>query len=302
MDYNLKNMNWTTENIADQSGKTILITGANTGLGFQTALELAKKNAFVILAGRNTEKINQAIDKIKAEVPNAKLEAGIVDLSDLKSVKLFSESIKSKHKRLDVLINNAGVMFPPPSKTKDGYELQFGVNYMAHFALTAYLFELIQSTKNSRVVTLSSIAHKNGVIDFGNLKLEKPFDKFREYGQSKVADIIFTFELKRRLEKVNSTTISVGAHPGISKTELLRTDSPEMIDQFPHMSANQGAFSSLYAATENIENGSYIGPNGEGEMTGSPAPAFIAEYTKKESIGNMLWEYAEKELGIKFTL
>jgi NAD(P)-dependent dehydrogenase (short-subunit alcohol dehydrogenase family) len=173
---------------------------------------------------------------------------------------------------------------------------------MAHFALTAYLFELIQSTKNSRVVTLSSIAHKNGVIDFGNLKLEKPFDKFREYGQSKVADIIFTFELKRRLEKVNSTTISVGAHPGISKTELLRTDSPEMIDQFPHMSANQGAFSSLYAATENIENGSYIGPNGEGEMTGSPAPAFIAEYAKKESIGNMLWEYAEKELGIKFTL
>jgi NAD(P)-dependent dehydrogenase (short-subunit alcohol dehydrogenase family) len=293
-------MNWTTENIKDQSGKTILVTGANTGLGYQTALELAKKNALVIIAGRNAEKINQAIVNIKAEVPTAKLEAGIVDLSDLESVKKFAESINKKHNQLDVLINNAGVMFPPPSKTKDGYELQFGVNFMAHFALTAYLFKLIQSTKNSRVVTLSSIAHKNGTIDFENLKLEKPFDKFREYGQSKVADLIFTFELKRRLQNINSTTISVGAHPGISKTELLRTDNPDMIDEFPHMSANQGAFSSLYAATENIGNGSYIGPNGDGEMTGFPAPAFIAEYAKEETVGKMLWEYAEKEIGIKF--
>jgi len=223
-----------------------------------------------------------------------------VDLSDLKSVKSFAESICNKHNQLDILINNAGVMFPPSSKTKDGYELQFGVNFMAHFALTAHLFELINSTKNSRVVTLSSIAHKNGKIDFDNLKLENPYDKFREYGQSKVADLIFTFELQRRLEKNNSSTISVGAHPGISKTELLRTDNPDMIDEFPHMSANQGAFSSLYAATENIENGSYIGPDGEGEMTGSPAPAFIAEYAKGEAIGKMLWEYAEKEIGVTF--
>ncbi len=293
-------MNWTTDNLKDQSGKTILITGANTGLGFQTAMELAKKNAFVIVAGRNEVKINQAIQDIKEECPTAILEAGIVDLSDLHSVKIFAESIVKKHDRLDVLINNAGVMFPPASKTKDGYELQFGVNYMAHFALTAYLFHLINATKDSRIVTLSSIAHKNGKIDFENLKLEKPYDKFREYGQSKVADLIFTFELQRRLNKIGSSTISVAAHPGISKTELLRTDNPSMINEFPHMSASQGAFSSLYAATEAIEGGSYIGPNGEGEMTGYPAPAFIADYAKDETVGKDLWDYANKNLNIDF--
>lgn len=293
-------MNWTTDTIKDQSGKTVLITGANTGLGFQTALELAKKNAFVILAGRSADKINKAIADIKVEVPTAKLEAGIVDLSDLESVQKFADSIVEKHDRLDILINNAGVMFPPPSKTKGGYELQFGVNFMAHFALTARLFKLLNSTNNSRVVTLSSIAHKNGVIDFDNLKLEKPFDKFREYGQSKVADLIFTFELQKRLENNGATTISVGAHPGISKTELLRTDKPAMIDTVPHMTANQGAFSSLYAATENIKGGSYIGPDGEGEMTGYPGHAFIAEYAKDEVIGGKLWTYAEKELNIIF--
>lgn len=293
-------MSWTKDNIKDQPGKTVLITGANTGLGFQTALELAKKNYFVILAGRSEEKINQAIVNIKNEIPTAKLEARIVDLSDLKSVKVFSRNIVAKHKRLDVLINNAGVMFPPASKTKDGFELQFGINFIGHFALTAHLFELINATENSRIVTLSSIAHKNGIIDFDNLRLEKPYDKFREYGQSKVADLIFTIELQRRLTKLGSTTISVGAHPGISKTELLRTDKPEMIDEFPHMSANQGAFSSLFAATETIEGGSYIGPNGEGEMTGFPAPAFIAEYAKDEVIGKKLWECTNRELELNF--
>lgn len=293
-------MNWTIEHLKSQHGKTVLITGANTGLGFQTALELAKKNAFVIVAGRNTDKINQAIRDIKKAYPAAKLEAGIVDLSDLQSVKAFADSLLEKHDRLDILINNAGVMFPPPTKTKNGFELQFGVNFLAHFALTAYLFKLIDATKDSRIVTLSSIAHKKGTIDFENLRLEKPYDKFREYGQSKVADLIFTLELQRRLEKSGSTTKSVGAHPGISKTELLRTDKPEMINEFPHMSAKQGAFSSLFAATENIQGGSYIGPNGEGEMTGFPAPAFVADYVKDELIGKELWNYANENLDLNF--
>ena len=295
-------MNWTKENIQSQSGKTILITGANTGLGFQTALELAKKEALVIVTGRNEIKINAAIEHIKQECPTAKLEAGIVDLSDLSSVETFSKSVIKKHNRLDVLINNAGVMFPPPSTTKEGYELQFGVNFIAHFALTALLFQLLNATPNSRVVTLSSIAHKNGHIDFENLKLEKPFDKFREYGQSKVADLIFTLELQRRLEKHDLRCISVGAHPGISKTELLRTDNPEMIHEFPHMDANQGAFPTLYAATEPLQGGEYIGPNGEGEMTGYPAPAFISDYARNLEIGKKLWEYANNNMDLKFLL
>lgn len=293
-------MNWTSENIKSQQGKTVLITGANTGLGFETAKELALKGAHVILVGRNPQKIDDAIAKIKSNYPIASLEAGIVDLMDLQSVKGFASSILDKHTRLDVLINNAGIMFPPPGLTKDGFESQFGVNYIAHYVLTAGVFPLLKSTNNSRVVTLSSIAHRNGFIDFDNLKLEKPFDKFREYGQSKVADLIFTLELQRRLESSNSTVISVGAHPGISKTELLRTDKPEMINEFPHMDANQGAFSSLFAATENIAGGSYIGPNADMERTGFPAPAVIADYAANPEIGKQLWEYTEKETGVTF--
>jgi NAD(P)-dependent dehydrogenase (short-subunit alcohol dehydrogenase family) len=293
-------MNWTKDEMQSQKGKLFLVTGANTGLGYQTALELAKKDAEVVLAGRSAEKINAAIEQILSEYPFARLKAGIVDLSSLESVREFASTIKAEHNKLDVLINNAGVMFPPPSLTKDGYELQFGVNYMAHFLLTAELFDLLKNTPNSRVVTLSSIAHLNGTIDFDNLKLEKPFDKFREYGQSKVADLIFTLELQRRLEGEELNTISVAAHPGTSKTELLRTDNPEMWDKFPHMDPNQGAFSTLYAATEQLEGGSYIGPNGEMERTGYPAPASIADYAKDETIGKQLWDYTLSELNINF--
>ncbi len=293
-------MNWTNNDIKDQSGKVFLVTGANTGLGFETAFELAKKNGHIILAGRNSEKIEAAIKRIKTDFPTARLEAGIVDLSSLQSVKDFANSIRKKHDRLHVLINNAGVMFPPPGLTKDGYELQFGVNYMAHYLLTYELLPILKNTPDSRVVTLSSIAHRNGKIDFDNLNLQKPFDKFREYGQSKVADLIFSIELQRRFTKNGIDCKSIAAHPGISKTELLRTDKPEMIETVPHMSANQGAFSTLYAATEEINGGTYIGPDGEGEMTGFPHFAEISDYAQQESIAQELWLHTEKELGISF--
>lgn len=249
---------------------------------------------------RRKRRATPHIEEIKKEHPSAKLEAGVVDLSDLSSVETFAISIREKHAGLDVLINNAGVMFPPPGKTSDGYELQFGINFMGHFALTAHLFELLDHTSNSRVVTLSSIAHKNGQIDFENLKLEKPFDKFREYGQSKVADLIFALEMQRRLTKYHSSCISVAAHPGISKTELLRTDKPEMIHEFPHMKANQGAFSSLFAATEPLSGGEYIGPDGEGEMTGYPTWAIVSDYANDEEIGRKLWEYANGSMKLNF--
>lgn len=293
-------MNWTTANIKSQKGKVFLVTGANSGLGFETALELAKKDGHIILAGRNEEKINEAIVKIQKVYPGASLEPGVVDLSDLRSVRTFAQTIKSRHSHLDVLINNAGIMFPPPGLTKDGYESQFGVNYMAHFLLTFELLVLLKNGPNSRVVTLSSIAHHNGVIDFNNLKLEKPFDKFREYGQSKVADLIFALELQRRLEEQGLNCISVACHPGTSKTALLRTDNPDMWDKFPHMDANQGAYSTLYAATEPIQGGVYIGPNRDMERTGYPERAKISAYAQNEETAKQLWAYTEQELSLRF--
>ncbi len=293
-------MNWTPKNIKDQSGKTFLVTGANTGLGYETALELAKKSARVILTGRNEQKLNEARDQIAAQVPSAQLDVGVLDLNAISSVKTFAESFVQSGEPLDVLINNAGIMFPPPGHTADGFETQFGVNFIGHYVLSALLFPVLKKSAHGRVVTLSSMAHRNGKIDFDNLKLEKPFDKFREYGQSKIADLIFSFELQRRIDASGLDILSTACHPGVSKTELLRTDAPEMIETVAYMNANQGAFSTLYAATEEMNKFAYIGPDGEGEVNGYPAPAFIAPYALEPEIGAALWEYAEKETGVRF--
>lgn len=291
-------MNWTPKQIKTQSGKTFLVTGANTGLGYETALELAKKSAHVILAGRSEQKLTEASARISALVPSALLDIAVIDLNSIAAIKSFAEGFIQSGKPLDVLINNAGIMFPPPSHTVDGFEAQFGVNFIGHYVLTALLFPVLKKSVHGRVVTLSSMAHRNGEVDFNNLKLEKQFDKFREYGQSKVADLIFSIELQRRINANGLDIVSTACHPGVSKTELLRTDSPKMIETVDYMDANQGAFSTLFAATEVIEKFTYIGPDGTGEVNGYPAPAFIAPYAKEEKIGSKLWAYAEKETGI----
>lgn len=295
-------MNWTPEKIVDQSGKTFLITGANTGLGFETALELAKKSARVILTGRSKEKLLAARDQIAAQVPAANLDIGVLDLNRISSIKSYAEGFVQSGQSLDVLVNNAGVMFPPPTLTEDGFETQFGVNFIGHYVLTAMLFPVLKRSAHGRVVTLSSMAHRNGKIDFDNLKLEKPFDKFREYGQSKVADLIFSFELQRRIDTSGLSIVSTACHPGVSKTELLRTDKPEMIETVAYMDANQGAFSTLFSATSFVDKFAYTGPDGEGEVNGYPAPAFIAPYAKDKQVGAQLWAYAEKETGVAFEL
>ncbi|PHS23669.1 MAG: short-chain dehydrogenase [Robiginitomaculum sp.] len=295
-------MNWTPDRLETQAGKRFLVTGANTGLGFETAFELAKKEAHVILAGRSEQKLLEAKERILAQVPAALLDIGVVDLGSVSSVKAFTAQFIQGNTPLDVLINNAGIMFPPPGLTVDGYESQFGVNFIGHYVLTALLLPVLQSSDHGRVVTLSSLAHRNGEIDFDNLKLEKPFNKFREYGQSKVADLIFAIELNRRLAASGSQIVSVACHPGVSKTELLRTDAPEMIETVAYMAANQGAFSTLFAATQPVDGGSYTGPDGTGEVNGYPAPATIAAYASDAKIGTLLWKYAEKETGVSFTL
>lgn len=299
-------MNWTPKRMKSQLGKSFLVTGANTGLGFQTSLELARKKAHVIMVGRNEEKLNQAKSQILSAIPDASVEIGVLDLTNIKSVRSFAELFIKTHKTLDVLINNAGIMFPPAGKTADGFETQFGVNFIGHYVLTASLFPLIKNGKNARIVTLSSIAHRGAEIDYANLKLEKLFNKFREYGQSKVADLIFALELQRRINTHKLDILSVGCHPGVSKTELLRYDAPEMIETVAYMDANQGAFPTLFAATEEM-NASlssnqfvYIGPDGKDEINGFPAPAMIAPYANDKTIGKQLWEYAEKETQISF--
>ena len=181
------------------SGKTAIVTGSNTGIGYETALDLYQKGARVIVACRNEEKAWKAIERMRAQGGTGQLVFGHLDLASLSSVKEFTTRLLETESRIDLLINNAGIMIPPPTKTEDGFEIQFGVNFIGHFALTGYLFNLLESTEDARVVTLSSIAHRGASIDFNNFRLEKPYNNWREYGQSKLADIIFALEFDKRL-------------------------------------------------------------------------------------------------------
>lgn len=280
--------------------KTALITGANTGLGFETARALAAQGVHVIVAGRNYDKVQTAVAKIKAETPAASLEAGIVDLNSLASVKTFAEGFLKNHKQLHMLINNAGVMAPPPGLTEDGYETQFGVNFVAHFALTGHLFDLLNATDGARIVTLSSISHRGAAIDFDNLRLEKPYETWREYGQSKLADLLFALELNRRLRASKSHVLSLAAHPGVSRTELTRTLEFNPAD-YPMMEPADGAAPTLVAATSpDVAGGQYWGPDGPEEKSGKPGLAALDPAALEEGLGKRLWEWAEKATGVHF--
>ncbi|MGV6827867.1 MAG: SDR family NAD(P)-dependent oxidoreductase [Flavobacteriales bacterium] len=229
------------------SGKTAIVTGSNTGLGFETALDLYKKGAKVFVACRNSRKGQDAIERMNALSNGGELVYGHLDLSSLSSVKEFAKKIEETESKLDLLINNAGVMIPPPSKTEEGFELQFGVNFLGHFALTGYLFNLLESTIGSRVVTLSSLAHVGATIDFQNFKLEKPYNAWREYGQSKLADLIFTLEFEKRLRQNGNQIISLAAHPGFSKTDLQVNMDKDTLNSLELMTAKDGAQPTLSA-------------------------------------------------------
>jgi NAD(P)-dependent dehydrogenase (short-subunit alcohol dehydrogenase family) len=292
---------WIDQNLPSQDGKTILITGGNSGIGYYAALALAKAGAHVVIAGRNPDRIEQAIKSIEAEGVAGHVEAGIVDLASLASVKQFSEQFRISHPKLDVLINNAGVMMPPEGKTEDGFESQFGVNFLGHFALTGLLFDRLQSTVGSRVVTLSSIAHRGAQIDFDNLRLEKPYDQKREYYQSKLADLLFTLELARRIDAKEGSVLSVACHPGFTKTELQRHVDPAMLAKMTFMEAWQGALPTLLAATgANVMQGDYYGPDGPGELGGFPAIGEIDASALDTGVAKRLWEVGQDVTGIAF--
>jgi NAD(P)-dependent dehydrogenase (short-subunit alcohol dehydrogenase family) len=260
----------------------------------------------VIMACRSSEKAEQALTKIKEHTGKGTLETALLDLSDLAAVNQFAEAFVQAHPQLHVLINNAGVMIPPASKTADGYELQFGVNFLGHFALTGHLYPLLNATPGARIVTLSSLAYLNGVIDFDNLRSEKSYEPTREYSQSKLADLLFSIELQRRISAANGKVLSIAAQPGANKTELARHMNHEAHEAaIAHIGALmepwQGALPSLYAAVAAEAAGGYLyGPDKDGGYRGFPAQATITPNAMDEAVAKKLWHMAEEATGVYF--
>jgi NAD(P)-dependent dehydrogenase (short-subunit alcohol dehydrogenase family) len=301
---------WTADQIPDQSGRTAIVTGANSGLGLAAAHELARHGAEVVLACRNTAKGNDARRTIGADVPGAKLELAALDLADLSSVESFAEQFRSAHDGLDLLIDNAGVMAPPRAETKDGFELQFGTNHLGHFALAARLIDLMSGRSDARVVTVSSNAHKMGRINFDDLQSQRRYFRWSAYSQSKLADLSFALELDRRLRAAGSQIRSVAAHPGYAATNL-QFAAPPLLDRLTMIvtnalvaqSAEMGALPILYAATaDGVEGGTYIGPDGIGEFRGHPHVASPTRAARDEETARRLWEVSEELTGVRFAL
>jgi NAD(P)-dependent dehydrogenase (short-subunit alcohol dehydrogenase family) len=297
-----------TQQSPSQDGRIMIVTGANTGLGYETALSLAQKGAKVIMACRNLSKANAAKARIEKEVLAADLEVMEIDLSSLQSVRAFVKAYLSKHDRLDVLINNAGVMMPPYTKTEDGFELQFEANYLGHFLLTGLLLDTLLKTPGSRIVSLSSIAHKNGKINFDDLQSEKAYDASAAYGQSKLACLMFAYELQRRLEKAGyQQTISTAAHPGIATTELAR-HMPKLVytvlkytlAPFLTHPPDEGAQPTILAAIGQAKGGDYFGPTGFQEMKGKAGKASSTDLSKNEAIAQRLWKASEELVGYQY--
>lgn len=299
----MKNENWTAENIPNQKGKVAIVTGSSSGIGFEAARVLAEKQATVIIAVRNADKGNAAIEKILTQNKNADVRLMILDLANLESVEKFAEEFKKTYSRLDLLINNAGVMIPPYSKTADGFELQFGTNHLGHFALTGLLLELLISTKNSRIINVSSGAHKAGNLNFEDLNWEKrSYSAWRAYGDSKIANLYFTSELNKKLKENNLEPLVTAAHPGWTATDLQRNMGVlEFLNGFFAMDISQGALPTLRAATEeSLTGGEYFGPDGFIEMRGYPVQVETNKLAKDETIAKKLWEVSEDLTGVKF--
>lgn len=296
--------NWTAQQLPDQQGRVAIVTGANSGIGFETARVLAEKGAAVIMACRNLDKANPKADEIRAAHPGSSVEVMELDLSNLDSVRELADAFKARHTRLDLLINNAGIMVPPYGKTSQGFETQFGVNHLGHFALTGALLDLIVSTPGSRVVTVSSVAHYMGKIDFGDLNWEKGYKAQAAYGQSKLANLLFTYELQRRLAAAGKDTLAVAAHPGWTSTNLQEhAPSVKFMNRFFAQEPSMGALPTLYAATESDVNGAeYYGPSGFLEMNGPPKRVKSNKRSRDENVAERLWNVSEDLTGVHFRI
>jgi len=299
----MKNEKWTVENIPSQKGKVAIVTGSSSGIGYEAARVLANKDAEVIIAVRSREKGEKAVQNIQGQNSEAKGRLMLLDLADLKSVEKFAKEYKKSYSKLDLLINNAGVMMPPYGKTKDGFELQFGTNHLGHFALTGYLFELLKKTPNSRVVNVSSGAHNWGNLDFSDLAWEsRKYKSTKAYGDSKIANLYFTYELQNHFKKNDFNTLVAAAHPGWTATELQRHSGFfNFLNPFFAMPISQGTLPTLRAATdEQVQSGDYYGPDGFREMKGYPIKVESNELSRNKEIAKKLWSVSEELTGVKY--
>lgn len=300
---------WDISEIPSQEGKIALVTGANTGLGYETALALAQKDMRVILACRNMQKAKVAKKNILEKCTHADAECLEIDLSKLKSVRSFAWNFSKDYQQLDLLINNAGIMMPPFSLTEDGFESQMGANYFGHFLLTNLLLGTLNKTPNSRVISLSSLAHRRGKINFDDLHFEKKYSAFGAYAQSKLACLIFAIELQRRLSEAGSSTISLAAHPGLSDTELTRFLSKRMMLVLPLFAPfishkpNQGALPTLRASLDEFaQGGEYYGPNSIREYKGPPVLVKARRTAHDEELAKRLWTLSEELTQCKYAI
>lgn len=296
---------WTYDHIPGQNGRVVLITGANSGLGYQEALMMALKGAEVILAGRDSKKMNAALKAIAKQAPDAKLSLVMLDLADLNSVAKCAQEVQQNFKRLDLLINNAGVMIPPFSHTKQGYELQFGTNHLGHFALTGQLLPLLLQTPGSRIASMSSLAGVAGSINLNDLNYERRrYIKMLAYGQSKLANLMFTNSLANRLKNIGSDTIAVVAHPGGSPTNLQQNGGfffRRILTPLTSHPPSQGALPILRAACDpEAANGSFWAPSGVFGLTGAPVEVKMPFRAVNKAQCDRLWEISEEATGILY--
>jgi len=294
---------WTSADIPDQSGRTVVITGANTGLGYETARALAAKGAHVVLAVRNLDKGKAAADLIVRRYPGADVSVQELDLTSLDSIRSAADELKAGHDRIDLLINNAGVMMTPKETTKDGFELQFGTNHLGHFALTGLVLDRLLAAPGSRVVTISSNGHRFGRINFDDLQSERSYNRTGAYGQAKLANLLFTYELQRRL--AGTDTIATAAHPGSSATELGRNLPGVVAWGFglTVQDAEMGALPQLRAATDpGVRGGQYYGPGGILQMRGYPKLVSSNRRSHDVAVQRRLWSVSEELTGVTYPL
>ena len=297
---------WTTDDIPEQAGRVAVVTGANTGLGLETARALAGHGASVILAIRSVDKGQKAVDDIRSDHPDADVTVQQLDLASLESIRSAADEIKGRLDRIDLLINNAGVMYTPRQQTADGFEMQFGTNHLGHFAWTGLLTDRLLDVDGSRIVTVSSVGHRiRSRIDFDDLQAERRYNRVAAYGRSKLANLLFTYELQRRLSEAGAPTAALAAHPGVSDTELARhipgASLFRPVFAWTTQNAAMGALPTLRAATDpDAQGGQYYGPDGLMESRGHPVVVHSSAQSHEETPQQRLWAASEELTGVTF--